>query len=169
MTTARGRLERDSQGLALVIERQFAAPIEQLWAMLTAPPQLAQWFGSYTGTPTVGSTIALSMVEDSSEVEHVTVLGCNAPRHFIGEFGRAGVALRVSFDLESIDSGTRMTLRQYLRPGDDLGVYGPGWEFHLGRLGAMVSGIPSPDWDSVFDDLTDPYRAVQAAHENHRG
>ncbi len=170
---ATGRIARDSQGPALVIERDFAAGSAEMWRQLTRPELLGRWFGSFSGTPSVGATIALTMAEDASEIEHVTVLGCNPPRSFIGEFGRAGAIWMVGFELaESTGGGTRMTLRHHVHPNDDLALIGPAWEYYLDRLAAvMLDGQTAPP-DDYFDRLGAAYRDLgerRAAHDRREG
>lgn len=173
----RGRLERDSQGLAMLLDREYPVDRATLWDHLTRPELLGRWFASYEGSPGVGSTIALTMVEDNSQVEHVTVLGCNAPRSFIGEVGRAGQLWLVGFELSDVEpdvadaaaSATRMTLRHYLRPGVELTLIGPGWELHLDRLAALLGDSPEPEWDAYFDELTETYRQLETEREASRG
>ncbi|WP_353988667.1 SRPBCC domain-containing protein [Ruicaihuangia caeni] len=168
-----GRIERDSQGRALVLEREYPLPAAELWRHCTQSELLEAWFGSFSARPAIGKTIALVMSEENSEVEHVTVLGCDPPRHFLGEFGRAGEMWRVGFDIATVasddgtDAGTtgrersRLTLRHYLRGHDELSGIGPGWEYYLDRLLSVLTHGEPPAWDEYFDTLSEPYRELQ--------
>ena len=53
-----GRIERDHEGHpTLVIVREFAAPIEDVWASVTEPARLERWIGTFTGDPASGSVM----------------------------------------------------------------------------------------------------------------
>ncbi|MET1044776.1 MAG: SRPBCC domain-containing protein [Microbacteriaceae bacterium] len=157
---ATGWLERDSQGMALMLSRTFYAPARELWGSLTLPDELAKWIGRWSGTAGIGKTIAFEMIEEDGTLEHVTILGCEPPRHFRGDFGRSGDTWRVGFDLSDAEGITTLTLKHYLRSKEDLADIGPGWEWYLDRLVASRENGTMPDWDDYYPALSEYYERL---------
>lgn len=101
-----------------------AEPAE-VWAALTDPHQLSSWFGALVDLDVrPGGTGRF--VTDDGEVRDAVVVAVDAPRHVTFQWWPvSGVRLggpsttRVSFDLEAVESGTRLTVveRGFVRPG----------------------------------------------------
>ena len=101
------------------------SPIDDVWDALTDPHQLSSWFGALVDLDVrPGGTGRF--VTDDGEVRDAVVVAVEAPRHVTFQWwpvagGRVGgpATTRVSFDLEPIDEGTKLTVieRGFVRPG----------------------------------------------------
>jgi uncharacterized protein YndB with AHSA1/START domain len=102
------------------------SPIDEVWDALTDPHQLSSWFGALVDLDVrPGGTGRF--VSDDGEVRDAVVVAVDAPRHVtfqwwpVTDGGRSvgPSTTRVSFDLEPIEDGTRLTVveRGFVRPG----------------------------------------------------
>ena len=111
-----------------VVERSVTlnAPLEAVWDALTDPHQLSSWFGALVDLDVrPGGTGRF--VSDDGELRDAVVVAVDAPRHVTFQWwpvsGGGGVSgpstTRVSFDLEPLDDGTKLTVieRGFVRPG----------------------------------------------------
>ena len=78
---ATGRRE-DRDGTAyLVFERTFRAPVEDVWAAVTAPERLERWIGTWTGDPASGSVAFRMTAEgEGAPEEEMVIRECDPPR-----------------------------------------------------------------------------------------
>lgn len=98
---------------------------EEVWDALTDPHQLSSWFGALVDLDVrPGGTGRF--VSDDGEVLDAVVVAVEQARHVTFQWwpvsgGRAGgpSTTRVSFDLEPVGKGTRLTVieRGFVRPG----------------------------------------------------
>ena len=56
-----GGLTRLDGRTDLEIERQFKAPIEDVWQSVTDPESLSRWIGTFSGEPGPGKTVQFRM------------------------------------------------------------------------------------------------------------
>lgn len=128
----------DSQHLTMTLTADFAAPVERVWAAFADPRQLERFWGppGWPATFTyfdhvVGGTARYYMASPTGEKARGgwEFLAINAPTRFevldrfFGEDGEPveGMpAMRMTFDFEATDSGTRMTNTSYFNSADDL-------------------------------------------------
>ena len=109
------------------VERSITlnAPVEEVWDALTDPHQLSSWFGALVDLDVrPGGTGRF--VTDEGEVRDAVVVAVDEHRHVTFQWwpisgGRGGgpQTTRVSFDLEPVDDGTKLTVieRGFVRPG----------------------------------------------------
>ena len=66
------------------------------------------------------------------------------------------------FELGRGEGTTTLTFGQRLKPGEDLGSIGPGWEYYLDRLVAVHEGgdAATVAWDDYYPALSDAYAAL---------
>ena len=145
-----GRLAHRDDGLYLMLDRLFNAPIEDVWASLTRPAELEKWIGTYTGSPRTGAVKFRMDAEDEAKWEYVSILECNAPHRFAGVIGKDDDAWRVMFHLAEGDRMTTLTFGQRLRSAAEASTVGPGWDYYLDRLIAARAGLPLPEWEHYF-------------------
>ena len=109
------------------VERSIVleSPIDDVWQAVTDPHQLSSWFGALVDLD-VRPGGKGRFVSDDGEVRDAVVVAVEAPRHVTFQWwmvggGRSGgpTTTRVSFDLEPVDEGTRLTVveRGFVRPG----------------------------------------------------
>jgi uncharacterized protein YndB with AHSA1/START domain len=123
------------------IERQmtFRVPREAVWAAITEPDQIAQWFG--TGAELdlrPGGEGTLSW-EDLGVTTSITVEAVDPPSRFAYHWQsrRGGPTTLVEFRLEEIPNGTRLTLVEsgFAQLGEDSWQGNEyGWDEELGDL-----------------------------------
>ena len=145
-----GVLEDD---LMLVITREFQVPIDKVWSALTDPDQAPAWWGprgfhtpreSIDATLEIGGVYRACMIQANTGQEHwwsgvhtdveppnllVLTHAWDKPD------GTRGFETEVTFQLEEIDGGTRMTFTQ--GPFDTLDNrdgHGVGWRESFDRL-----------------------------------
>ncbi|MFT2818037.1 SRPBCC domain-containing protein [Leifsonia sp. A12D58] len=145
-----GRLAHRNDGLYLMLDRLFSSPIEDVWASLTRPAELAKWIGTYTGSPSTGAVKFLMSAEESADWEYVTIRECDAPHRFVGEFGEGDDSWRIMFHLVTGDGMTTLTFGQRLRSAAEAATVGPGWDYYLDRLVASRAGRPLPQWEHYY-------------------
>ncbi len=66
-TTPTGRRDRHGDRDYLVLERTFAAPVEDVWAAVTEPERLQRWIGTWTGDPASGQ-VTFRMTAEGEDV-----------------------------------------------------------------------------------------------------
>ncbi|MDH6235547.1 SRPBCC domain-containing protein [Cryobacterium sp. CG_9.6] len=153
-----GRLAYRDDGLYFMIDRLFSAPIEDVWASMTKPAELAKWIGTYTGSPSTGAVKFRMSSDPDSTWQYVTILECDAPHRFCGDFGEDDDAWHALFHLVEGNGMTTVTLGQRLRTAAEVATVGPGWDYYLDRLVAYRTGKPFRQWDAYYPALATQYR-----------
>jgi uncharacterized protein YndB with AHSA1/START domain len=150
---------------AVVIERTFDAPVEQVWQMWTVPEHFQDWYGPTGATipvakidARVGGTrqICMEMQTPGGPMqlwfagEHLEVIE-NArlvyTEMIADEDGNPAspestglpdghAVTEVRVELEAVDGGTRMVMTHVGVPADSPGA--AGWNMAFGKLAAFV-------------------------------
>ena len=160
-----GRIERDGEGRpTLVITREFAAPIEDVWASVTEPNRMERWIGTFSGDPASGS-VQFRMTAEGADApaEEVEILACEPPRllDVITRTPDGQWHLRVALSEE--DGRTVLTFTQPQIDPVEAESVGPGWEFYLDRLVAAETGgdVAAIDFErDYYPAMVDHYRAA---------
>jgi len=138
-----GRLAHREDGLYLMLDRLFTAPIDDVWASLARPSGLAGWIGTYTGAPETGA-VRFKLAEPDAEWTYVSILKCIPPKRFTLNVGEGDAARHVILHLVEGAGMTTLTLGQRLHSAADAARVGPFWDYHLDRLVAVRTGQPLP-------------------------
>lgn len=165
-----GRLVRgpdpdgDGDGGDVVLEfvRSLPAPPEAVWAALTEPSRTERWIGTWTGDPESG-VVALYMegADPAGPGERMVIRRCRPAELLEVESSTSDGVWPLQVRLEPDGTGTVLTFRHRLAAPVDVSSIGPGWQYYLDRLGAVVAGTEVPDdWDAYFPALADRYRAL---------
>lgn len=162
-TTPPGRVVRDTQGVQLTYERTLDAPVDRVWAAVTDPDRLERWFGRWSGDPASGEVALVMTAEGQTEPEPVTVAACEAPTLLAvstsGPDGPWPLELRLADD----DGRTRLRFTHRLAEPYDASSIGPGWQYYLDRLEAVLAGRPVPaDFDEYLPGLAAAYAVPPA-------
>lgn len=158
MAVATGYVRQDTQGLELTFERQFAAPIQDVWDSLTVSARTALWIGTWVGDAREGGTVQFTMTaENSTEPEEVSILECDAPSRLQIEFASEAGTWHLQLDLQEVDGVTTLVFAHQLEQGDDITTIGPGWDYYLDRLVAARSNAPMPNWDDYYPAFASHY------------
>ena len=156
---ATGRLVPTIDGKKLIVSRTFRAPIEDVWASVTEPERTARWFGTWTGDAAPGGLIKVQMgFEDQAPWLEKRIDVCDPPRRLAlsNESGN----MRIELLLSHADGLTELQLVHDLDPADDIGAYGPGWEYYLDMLVAARGGLAKPTIDDYYPAMKPYYEAL---------
>jgi uncharacterized protein YndB with AHSA1/START domain len=137
-----GRRERHADRDHLVLERTFAAPMEDVWAAVTEPARMQRWIGTWTGDPASGQVTFLMTAEgDDVEPETVTIEECDPPRLLRTRSWTSGDQVWViELRLSQSHGTTTLTFTQGIDDPATASDVGPGWEYYLDRLVAAETG-----------------------------
>lgn len=162
--TATGRRERRGDATYLVLEREFRAPAEDVWAALTDPDRLVRWIGTWTGDPASGE-VAFRMTaegEDAPEEAH-RIIECDPPRRLVTESSpdADSTIWRLELDLAEAGGTTTLSFAQRVGEGIPVDSVGPGWDYYLDRLRAAetTGEVAAVAWDDYYPALAEHYRA----------
>jgi uncharacterized protein YndB with AHSA1/START domain len=117
-------------------ERRFVLPIERLWAALTDPARLAEWFAQATIEPRLGGAVAFRW-PTRDYVERGVIVAWEPPRVLAwampDENGLLSGVVRWELMSEAgpVKRGTRLILTQTLMPPEHLLSIATGWHIHL--------------------------------------
>jgi uncharacterized protein YndB with AHSA1/START domain len=122
------------------IERQFTLDVsrEEMWAAITEPELLGQWFGSRAELDLRPGGEGLFIWDELDVTTHVTVETVEPPEKFSYRWrsSKDGPTTLVEFSLEEVPGGTRLTLVESgfasapeARQRNEL-----GWDEELGEL-----------------------------------
>ena len=156
-----GRLVRKDDGVYLVLDRMFKAPIENVWTYFSRAPRLAEWLGDYTGSGATGA-VKLRITADGHDAEwqDVTVMECAAPHRLHADVGPAGSSRRMFAHLTEASGHTTVTVGRRLRSLTEEADQGPRWDYYLDRLVAAHDHKPAPEWSSYGPAMTEHYRTL---------
>ena len=126
--------------------RRYLAPIETVWAALTEPARLADWFAQAEVDLRVGGAINFDW-RAHGHVERNVILELEPPKLLVwGSRERETPGSTVRWELYEEDAammGTRVMLTQTLIPPRHLLSIAPGWHIHLDELpDAAVRATP---------------------------
>lgn len=163
-TTRYGTVRQRADDYQLRFERHLAQPIERVWAALTTPAQLAQWFAPGEIALTLGGEIHLAFTDGQGVIDgEVTAL--DPPRLLEFTWTDHGKDLGfVRWELAASDDGTSLVLIHTIsNAARDFGLPAlAGWTMMLGRLAALLSGQPVPPLGDGWQDHFDHYTRVDA-------
>jgi uncharacterized protein YndB with AHSA1/START domain len=154
-----GRIVPDADGNQLIVSRTFRAPIEDVWASVTEPDRTARWFGTWTGDAAPGRMIKVQMgLEEGAPWLDKRIDVCDPPRRLALSDEDGG--MRIELLLSQADGLTELQLVHHLDPADDIGAYGPGWEFYLDMLVAARDDLAAPSFDDYYPAMKAYYEAL---------
>lgn len=153
-----GSVVRDGAGVRLVFRRSYDASAAEVWDALTDPGRLARWFGSWTGDPSSG-TVSMTMTDEGEQQPTtVRVRSCRPPELLEVEVAGPEGPWPLSVRLVEVAGRTQLTFVHELAEPYDAGSIGPGWQYYLDRLGAVLAGTPLPDrFEDYHPRLADRY------------
>ena len=129
--------------LQVVFRRHYRAPVEKVWAALTTPERLADWFAQADVDLRVGGTIRLNWNNRGGTDMRITV--CDPPRAFAWVWKMSGRDTLVRFDLSPDAGGCLLTLTHSGVPLSGDGVRA-GWHAHLEGLTDALEGRALAAW-----------------------
>jgi uncharacterized protein YndB with AHSA1/START domain len=139
-----GRLTRNGTTYAIVFERRLKQPIEKVWAAITEPARIADWFTTMSFEPNLrlGATVTIAFGPDDVVYGEVTAL--EPPRVFAYREPQPGGGNNiVRFELVPDGAGTRLVFSQTGLCGksrDGMADNAAGWHGMLNALVDLVAG-----------------------------
>ena len=141
-----GEVTTTGDARQLVFHRHFDKPIEKVWAALTTPERLGDWFAEAEVDLRVGGIIRLSW--KGAHKADVVITACEPPRAFAWRWTIGERDTLVRFDLAPDGAGCALTLTHSglsLDGARDGGVRA-GWHAHLEALPDALEGRATP-WE----------------------
>ncbi|QGG94238.1 SRPBCC family protein [Actinomarinicola tropica] len=148
----------------LVLRRELAAPIEDVWASVTESERLARWFGTWTGDPAEGHvTVTMNAEAEPGSPTRYDIHRCDRPHRLsVSATDEYGTWL-LDLDLSHADGRTTLVLTQRDVAPSGAHEVGPGWEWYLDRLESAVEDVEPPTLEAFDQDylpLGDLYRSM---------
>lgn len=134
----RRRVHTPGEELAVRLERNYPADVEDVWDALTDPERIARWFLPVTGDLRVGGRFA---TEGNADGE---IRVCDRPSTLVLTWGAPDSVVTLTLTPEGSDT-TLLTMEHTVPsafvPDATGGLYvGPGWDGALLGLGIFLSG-----------------------------
>ena len=146
-----GEVTRTGDQLRIIFRRRYARPIEKIWAALTVPERLTDWFAEATvDRLEVGGTMQLYFTgADYRSIARIEVY--DPPRVIAWTWSEADGSKPslVRFDLEPDGDGCRLVLTHDIAADEAKGVPA-GWHAHLEALEDAADGVFTP-WDTLVE------------------
>jgi uncharacterized protein YndB with AHSA1/START domain len=139
----KGEVTVKDDRMQVVFHRRYAKPVAKVWAALTTPERLEDWFGAANIDLRVGGTLHLTFANGKSAAFSITRV--EAP-HVLGwSWMIDGLNTSVLFELAPDGDGCRLTLTHsgLSARGRAAGVRA-GWHAHLEGLADSLDGRTTP-------------------------
>jgi uncharacterized protein YndB with AHSA1/START domain len=147
-----GQVHREGDTVTLIFRRRFNRPIERVWAALTVPERLTDWFAeAEIDRLEVGGTMRLHFTgAEYRSLGRIEIL--DPPRTLVWTWSEidGSKASLVRFDLEPDGDGCRLTLTHSGLPTADSAGTLSGWHAHLEAVEDACDGVFTP-WATLVD------------------
>ncbi|MEL4358998.1 MULTISPECIES: SRPBCC domain-containing protein [unclassified Luteococcus] len=168
METLHGRLEGVAPERAMLLTRELAITVDELWRWLTEPERTQQWYGPWRtadgSTPAVGDEILVTMTEEEGgdQESAMRIEACEPPyRLALVSAAPAPFDWPLTLTVEARPAGSAVTLRHDRIPADvPLADLGAGWEFYLVRLVAAIEGSKPVSFEHCLQVYGPQYAAL---------
>jgi uncharacterized protein YndB with AHSA1/START domain len=134
-----GTITRNGDRFDLAYERRIAKPIEKVWAAITTPERIADWFAIVDLDPRLGGHYRLSFSPEETPMEGV-ITAFDPPRllaHTWPDQGHPDSVVR--YELEPDGDGCRLWFSQTGLPAAYIDALG-GWHFFLDAIPGAIEG-----------------------------
>jgi uncharacterized protein YndB with AHSA1/START domain len=149
-------------GREIQLTRRFRAPIDAVWAAMTESERLERWIGRWEGDPRTGRVDFFMTAEATDPpAEEYRIEVCEPPYRFAGTTAVGDDRWHLRFELSEQAGVTTLLFAQAIV--DDVGDVGPGWEYYLDRLGAvLVDGdVDEVRWDDYYPAMRNYYSTLE--------
>ena len=146
----------------IVLERRLKRPIKKVWAALTVPERIADWFTETALEPRVGGHYRLRF-EDSNEMMDGVIVAFDPPRVLAHTWPHeTHPDSVVRYELAPDGEGCRLTLTQTRLSRQGLNSL-PGWHSFLEALPGATEGVRTRwTWDRE-KRISERYRTIMPA------
>ncbi|HZZ67516.1 MAG TPA: SRPBCC family protein [Phenylobacterium sp.] len=157
---ALGEVRKVGDTYEVIFERRLKRPIEKVWAAITVPERIAEWFTEATVDLRIGGTVTLNWPEDNYRMSGV-IIELDPPRLFAWTWPHEQHPDSVvRWELSPDGDGCRLTLTQTGMVDPVLRSVAAGWHTYLECLAGGVDGIHTP-WQAAREAaLLERYKAV---------
>ncbi len=157
-----GRLVRHPDGLCdLVLERRIRKPVGKVWAAITTPERIADWFAAADLDLRIGGHYRLAF-GDGTKVEGV-IVELEPLRRLAHTWPHAEHPDSiVRYELEPDGDGCRLTLTQTAMRPKHVDVLA-GWHTHLEGLPGATEGLRTPWRQAREIEIGERYRHLLPA------
>lgn len=164
-TTPTGRHRTRSEGEAVEFTRTYRAGIDDVWSAVTESDRLARWIGFYAGDPQQGFVDFTMNAEGEENLVPVRyeIRRCEPP-HVLRVSSTDDVGTwDLIVELTASDGLVTLTFSQIIDDPMTIENTGPGWEYYLDRLSAVMTGadVDALDFDDYYPAQRQHYLAVQ--------
>lgn len=151
-----GALERTADGGVIRFERALSYPVRDVWAAITDPARLADWWLPFDADITVdlreGGEMVFAGRGDDAVTMTFTILRVEPP--MLLEHTHADPGSRMRWELEAVDAGCVLRLSHFVT--DTAGAidncYVVGLHASLARLEPCLAGRPVAwDWEGFAE------------------
>ncbi|XAS68532.1 metalloregulator ArsR/SmtB family transcription factor [Micrococcaceae bacterium Sec5.7] len=173
-----GTLERLDDGtVRLTFVREYAHPVEAVWAAITDPAQTSKWWAAARGSAQPGSEFSLQWLNgEDGELEwwHGEVLRSEPPHLFEHSNSQHGL---LRWELEAAivrvpdtagggsKQGTRLTFTNIVSAPDDAVTMSlAGWHVHLDHLQEALEGREA-DWPPWMETELPAWRRIHEEYQ----
>jgi uncharacterized protein YndB with AHSA1/START domain len=139
-----GQIRKTEEGYEIVFVRRLARPIEKVWAALTVPERIADWFTDMRFSPRVelGADVELSFEDSPSHMIGGKVVAFDPPRLFAWTWPHETHPRSVvRCVLEPDGDGCILTFSQSGMGAKHLTGTAAGWHVFLGGLEGAAEGV----------------------------
>lgn len=147
-----GEVRRTGETVELVFRRRYARPLERVWAALTVPERLTDWFAeAKIDRLEVGGRMELYFTgADYRSLGRIVAY--EPPRLFAWTWSETDGSKEslVRFELEPDGDGCRLTLTHSRLPSADAAGVLSGWHAHLEAVEDACDGVFTP-WDRLIE------------------
>ena len=165
-TEANGVIRKTADGYEIVFVRRLKKPIEKVWAALTVPERIADWFTEMKFTPRVelNAAVELTFEDSPSQMTGGKVVAFDPPRLFAWTWPHETHPNSVvRCELEPDGDGCVLTFSQSGMGTQHLTGTAAGWHVFLGGLEGATEGVRTPGSIEREKALRPAYEAQLAA------
>ncbi|WP_144796956.1 SRPBCC family protein [Microbacterium paludicola] len=160
--TITGRFDEGRRTVRLV--REFTTSIDDVWASIVDSERLSRWFGTWSGDPASGSiSVTMNAEPETLQAAPWTIRRCEPPHVLSVSITDDYGSWHLTAELTARDGRTVLALTQHEVAAEMLPDTGPGWEWYLDRLVAVVDGGSMPslaEFEAVYAPMSGEYTAL---------
>lgn len=147
-----GEVRREGETVTLVFRRHYGKPLEKVWAALTLPERLTDWFAeAKLERLEVGAVMELYFTgADYRSIAKITDLDPPRTIAWIWSEVDGSKPSHVRFDLQPDGEGTLLTLTHSGLPAEEAKGVDSGWHAHLEAIEDAVEGVFTP-WSKLLE------------------
>jgi uncharacterized protein YndB with AHSA1/START domain len=156
-----GHIRRVGDTAEITFHRQIARPVDRVWAALTVPERIADWFAEVERLELrLGGALHLHFPAVNYRIQ-ATIVALEPPRLIAWTWPKAdGSQSTVRFELAPDGEGCRLTLTETDLVWSEGAGNGAGWHAHLQAFEDACDGVHTP-----WPRLVEREQAVSAAYK----